>query len=132
VSSIPFFGRDPLHDIQQLLAAHAQGKSDFSVKGQHVNAPRPDPRKKHPEISAEMAQFILKAIDKDPDKRFQGCAEFLEYVKEYEESKLQRQPPLRKWLLVSLSIVAAIGVGVGIYNIVHQPPPTDFRHVDPN
>lgn len=101
------------------------GKSDFSVKEQQVNAPRPDPRGKNPQISPELARMVLKAIDKDPDKRFQGCAEFLDHIKAYEMSKTIQPAWPPKWLLVSLAIVAIIGIGVVLYAILLPPETVD-------
>jgi tRNA A-37 threonylcarbamoyl transferase component Bud32 len=100
-----------------------EGKSDFSVKEQQVNAPRPNPRDKNPQISVELAKIVLRAIDKDPDKRFQGCAEFLDCIKAYEASKIPQPDTPSKWLLLSLAVVAILGVGVVIYIIFFSPKP---------
>ncbi|MCP4118897.1 MAG: serine/threonine protein kinase [Desulfobacteraceae bacterium] len=101
------------------------GKSEFSVKEQQVNAPRPDPRTKNPEIPVQLSKIILKAIEKDPTRRFQGCAEFLDYIKEYEAGKVQPPEPSRKWLMVSLAAIAIVGAGVALYTIFFQPPRYD-------
>jgi serine/threonine protein kinase len=104
-----------------------EGDSDFSVKEQQVNAPRPDPHQKNPQISAELAKIVLKAIDKDPDKRFQGCAEFLDYINAYEAGKTPQPSAPRKWLLVSLAVVAIVGVGVALYTVFFSPKPDDSK-----
>lgn len=102
------------------------GKSDFSVKEQQVNAPRPDPRKKNPEISDRLAEIILKAIDTNPDKRFQGCAEFLDHIKTYENSKRPTPKPQRKWPLFALIVIAISGVGAAVYMMtIPQPNSND-------
>ncbi len=54
------------------------GETDFSVQYQQVKSPAPDPREKNPDISAAMAQVVLKAMAKDPSERFQNCHEFVE------------------------------------------------------
>ena len=44
----------------------------------HVNTPPPPPRAKNPGIPPELEAIILKALEKDPAKRFQSCRELSE------------------------------------------------------
>jgi serine/threonine protein kinase len=42
----------------------------------HMNSPGQDPRKLHPDFDDDLANFLMKAIDRDPKKRFQTAREF--------------------------------------------------------
>lgn len=90
-------------------------ETDYAVQNQQVNTPTPDPCQRNPEISPELAQIILKAMDKAPDKRFQGCAEFLDSIKAYESSKEKTTEDHRKWPLWVLVAIAIACVGIAIY-----------------
>lgn len=90
-------------------------ETDYAVQNQQVNTPTPDPRQRNPKISPELAQIILKAMDKAPDKRFQGCAEFLDSIKAYESSKEKTTEDHRKWPLWVLVAIAIACVGIAIY-----------------
>ena len=41
------------------------------LRRQHIETPPPNPRDLNPELSKELAQAILKALEKDPANRFQ-------------------------------------------------------------
>jgi serine/threonine protein kinase len=88
------------------------GETDYDIKNKQVNSPPPNPCHRNPEISEKLAQIILKALKKDPDDRFQGCAEFLDQIREYE--KIPRPPP-PVILLFLIIILLASGTGTYIY-----------------
>ena len=44
----------------------------------HINSPGRDPREHRPDLDKPTAKFLIKAIERDPDKRFQTAAEFRE------------------------------------------------------
>jgi eukaryotic-like serine/threonine-protein kinase len=44
----------------------------------HMNSPGKDPREFNPKMDKGTAQFLLKAIERDPNQRFQNAAEFRE------------------------------------------------------
>jgi serine/threonine protein kinase len=44
----------------------------------HMNSPGRDPRDFQPNLDKPTAQFLVKAIDRDPNARFQSAAEFRE------------------------------------------------------
>lgn len=46
----------------------------------HVNDPMPAPRTKNPSIPGDLNDFILRATQKDPNKRYQSAAEVLEFL----------------------------------------------------
>jgi serine/threonine protein kinase len=53
------------------------GQTEFVVKEQQVKARPPSPRKLNRAISRSIAQAILRALEKNPDNRYSGCADFL-------------------------------------------------------
>jgi len=52
------------------------GDSDYAIKDGHLREEVPAPRAMNPLISEGMERIILKALEKDPDLRYQGCGEF--------------------------------------------------------
>src|SRR5262249_568772 len=98
-----------------------EGATDYAIQDQHVHSPAPDPRQNNPAISPEVAQFILKAMAKDPDERFQSCAEFLQDIRDYERVIIERSNKKKKkrlWRLVAL--VAILGVVFAMYQWLKQ------------
>lgn len=81
-----------------------EGKSLEALKEQHLRAPVPDPRAINPKIKKCLAEIVLKATQKEPDKRFQGGLAFLKAIE-----RCERGPVWMVWAL-SLSIILAAGV----------------------
>jgi serine/threonine-protein kinase len=52
----------------------------------HLNTPPPDPRSLNPGISQTLAKTILKALEKDPDKRYRTAEEFAQALAECPEA----------------------------------------------
>jgi serine/threonine protein kinase len=48
----------------------------------HMNSPGKDPREVCPNLDPKTVQFLLKAIERDPNKRFQTAAEFREALQQ--------------------------------------------------
>jgi len=48
----------------------------------HLNSAGHDPRRLHSEIPDDVAQFLIRAVDRDPAKRFQNARELREALKE--------------------------------------------------
>jgi serine/threonine-protein kinase len=59
------------------------GESQFTIQNKQVNDPVPDPVLKNPLVTPGLKKILLKALEKDPDKRFSGCGEFLKELEEY-------------------------------------------------
>ncbi|MBA4142886.1 MAG: serine/threonine protein kinase [Nitrosospira sp.] len=87
-----------------------RGTSQAALKEQHLGAPLPNPRTINPKIKKSLAQIVLKATQKEPEKRFQGGLHFLEAIKSYERGK--------NWKIwgLSLSILIAAGVWYSVQN----------------
>ena len=65
------------------------GETDYEIKDSHVRKAVVPPIEKNPSISMEMNNIVLKALSKKPDDRFDGCAEFLGYIKALKNEKLE-------------------------------------------
>lgn len=64
--------------LYELLTAHLpfESDSDFQVMSDHVNTPPPPPSRHYPYIPEGIQQCVLKALEKDPDRRYQSVEEF--------------------------------------------------------
>src|SRR5437660_10305059 len=47
----------------------------------HMNSPGKDPRDLRPDLDKDTAAFLLKAVEREPKKRFQTATEFREALK---------------------------------------------------
>jgi hypothetical protein len=47
----------------------------------HMNDPGKDPRSLRPELDEVTAQFLMKAIEREPARRFQTATQFREALK---------------------------------------------------
>lgn len=56
--------------------AHTEGAdADYVVKDAHLRTPPPSLRAHNPDLPEEVEQVVRKALAKQPDERFQSCAE---------------------------------------------------------
>lgn len=58
--------------------------SDYEVRRQHIEDPVPDPRSIDPSIDEALSRIVLKALRKDPARRYSGCGEFRSAIERYE------------------------------------------------
>lgn len=76
--------RSDLYTMGVLLFELLTGRLPFEAKNlyeivlKHVTESPPDPRTLRPELSAELAELVLRCLKKDPDERFQTADELLE------------------------------------------------------
>ncbi len=98
-----------------------EGETDFSVQYQQVKSPAPDPREKNSEISAAMAQVVLKAMAKAPAERFQDCGEFLRALDAIEKRKGER------WSRAVIGALAALIVASTATTIYLYTRPADVN-----
>jgi serine/threonine protein kinase len=67
----------------------------FELLGQHMHAPPPPLRGKVPGISLEVEQVVLRALEKEPQKRFASVQEFAAALEEaYKKELALRQIPM--------------------------------------
>src|ERR1700761_809255 len=64
--------------LYELLTAHLPFESDseFQIMSDHVNTPPPSPTRHSPYIPRGIEQCALKALEKNPDARFQTVEDF--------------------------------------------------------
>ena len=66
-------------------------------------------RQYRPELSEGLEKVIDKAIEKDPDKRFQSCAEFAYALRHYQEKdRAHHRVLLLKWRSFLSAVIAAL------------------------
>lgn len=58
-----------------------EDSSMYGVMRKHVQAPRPDPRDRRPELSAELASVVVRAMAIDRERRPQTCGEFADELR---------------------------------------------------
>jgi len=105
------------------------GETEYEVKNQHINAQVPDPAQYNKKISQRLSNIILKALEKDPDNRFSGCGEFLEYIEAYEIGDISPPPPPpipngRKksgWIWAVIVLILLFSA-IPIYKLIFPPP----------
>jgi serine/threonine protein kinase len=68
-----------------------ESDADFSVRQAIVEGKIPLPSKINPVLPKELVKIIMKSIDKDPAKRYQGAAEMREALEKFERGSLQEQ-----------------------------------------
>ena len=64
--------------LYELLTAHLpfESESEFEVMSDHLNTPPPPPTRHYPYIPRGIEQCVLKALEKNPDARFQTVEDF--------------------------------------------------------
>ncbi len=72
-------GRVPFEDDQNAT-------SDYEVRRGHIEKPVPRPSEVYPGIPLELEKIVLKALEKDPDLRFQDAKVFLQAIESYEQT----------------------------------------------
>ncbi len=99
------------------------GESDFTIQNKQVKEPVPDPAKRDTFVSPELKKIMMKALEKDPDKRYSGCGEFLHQIEQYEKQKINGHEPLWSLSKLLISVVAAVGlISAVVYWFVILPP----------
>src|SRR5260370_41671818 len=64
--------------LYEMLSAHLPfpGETDYQILSAHVNTPPPPPSRYYPYIPRGTQNAVLKALEKNPDHRFQSVEEF--------------------------------------------------------
>lgn len=65
--------------------------SDYAILQQHVQAPPPDPRLFVPDLAPGLVDVLAQALQKTPDRRLQGSAEFRAAIERVESG--EHEPP---------------------------------------
>lgn len=78
----------------ELLTGHVpfSGDTDFVIYQAHVNDQIPSLRAFNPNIPAGIEEILLKALQKNPNDRYQSCKEFLLAIERYEQETGLQEP----------------------------------------
>jgi serine/threonine-protein kinase len=55
---------------------------DFLIKEKHLKSEPLPPSRLNPAIPPELDRIVLRALEKQPDRRFLGCGDFLRHIRE--------------------------------------------------
>lgn len=69
----------------------SETNSDFQIQKAHLETPPPRPSIYNPEIGSKVEKFILKALQKKPEKRFQSATEMLKEIENLENKIIETQ-----------------------------------------
>ena len=93
------------------------GDTDYAIQEAHVKMMPVNPRSRMPDIPADLADLIMAAIEKDPNRRIPGCQEFLRLLKDggkrqghQDTNGIQatRQTSKTKWLIGILILLLVV------------------------
>ncbi|MBA4602906.1 protein kinase domain-containing protein [Thermoactinomyces mirandus] len=106
------------------------GDSSISIALKHLQEPVPDPRIYNPNIPEALRQVMLRALDKDPKKRYQTAAEMkyaLQHALKKPDAHMlpvnrnQQKKPKRKWSLKKIGILSGTAMlGLLLLSLFYQ------------
>jgi len=82
--------------VYEMLTGHVpfegdgSGTSDYEIRRGHIEMPVPAMADFYPGIPAELEKVVLKALEKEPDDRYQTAHQFRELIEEYEQTGLAK------------------------------------------
>lgn len=82
--------------VYEMLTGHVpfegdgSGTSDYEIRRGHIEMPVPPMADYYPGIPAELEKVVLKALEKEPDDRYQTAHQFRELIEEYEQTGLAK------------------------------------------
>lgn len=86
--------------------------SDWEVRKGHIELPPPPIHKLNPNVPAELATIVMRALQKSPDARYQSAAEFLKAMNGFklieETNKKKVRGQTRKFGKIKPSVVKTI------------------------
>jgi serine/threonine protein kinase len=124
--------------LYEMLAGRTpfeKGESEFVIQKQIVEGKIPSPVKFNPLIPKDLLKIIMKAIDKEPEKRFQGTGEMysaLSGIKtdtageeektrimtRYDQPEVTKPKPDKKKLYLSAAAIIVAALLIAIYFMV--------------
>jgi serine/threonine protein kinase len=125
----------------------SEGDADFTIRQAIVEGRIPSPEKLGAGIPRELAKVIMKAIDKDPDKRYQSAGEMRDALEKLESVVEARQTPARDMatriatadvgntsrrpLVLAGGVVVLVAGAFFLYRYL-QPPPAPLVSINTN
>ncbi len=73
------------------------GGSDWEVRKGHIELDPPSILESHPEAPPELVVIAMRALQKEPDARYQSAAEFSSALRVYERLYTDSEPKPRLW-----------------------------------
>ena len=121
--------------LYQMVTGHVpfSADSDFKILTDHVQTPPPPPTSFNPAISKGLEAIILKALEKDPNDRFQTVVAFgaaLERPETWEQRTAQPVSPVQKTVL-EMPIAPAAAAGVANSGMAGGSAPGPNRDLPP-
>ena len=119
--------------LYEMLSGHPpfEGENVFAVMNQHATQDPPSILQSRPDLSPELATVIMKAIRRDPEKRYKSMREMesalqnldevvpIPYVPEKPQQSTWRQQLLTATLVVIAIALVVIAVGVAAQLVHH-------------
>lgn len=120
----------------------SETNSEFQIQRAHLETPPPRPSIYNTDIDTKIEKFILRTLQKDPEKRFQSAAEMLHELEAIEkavnettvvveggfQTKMERPAFGRKRrvfpILISIFAGVAVLAAAGYFFIFRKPPPS--------
>lgn len=105
-------------------------ESDFGIREKIVKGKIPPPKSANPKISASMNAFVMKALARDPERRFQSAVEMRAALEKIErEFNTDMHPPARSSgfdgrkiaMIAGVAVVLVLG-GYFIYKLLTPVP----------
>ncbi len=62
------------------------GTSDYEIRRGHIELPVPPLSSHYPGVSQELEKVVLKALEKNPDDRYQTARQFLDAIEDFEQT----------------------------------------------
>jgi serine/threonine protein kinase len=134
------------------------GDTPMSMAIKHITDPTPDIRKDNPSLPPAASNFIYRAMEKDPNARFQTAVELAEalnllasseeasdiktlpsFTKPALKTKIQSAPPApskkknkKAWVIGGIVLLAGLlGLGLGLLNKLNTPSAATGRASSP-
>jgi serine/threonine protein kinase len=91
------------------------GESAFAIMADQVGKAPAPPIDIDPAVPPALSAALMRALEKDPDQRFQTAAEFRQFLTSSQRSSTPLAGRSRSWLARSQALrVAAVGVGLAL------------------
>ncbi len=82
-----------------------KSESEFTIQKQIIEGKIPPPTKYIPTISKQLNKFIMKAIDKDPDKRYQDISQMMADLQQLESKEIQSEEDKTRILTNTVPVI---------------------------